>query len=177
MASWVIVRSRIRLRVLCAGVSTGGVLGERMPKSAIRWDLRGGLVMGIGVGIMRHVWRGTRSSCVLALVSLCAMCPLIAGVGVGVTLGSVRGACIGEWSGVLLAASWKMSWRSPSDLRVEMRSCGDLMPWRVLERCAADAMTRSSGVTDGLVKYLCLKKAAPEMRVARVVGVQNFQHR
>ena len=53
MASWVIVRSQIRLRVLCAGVSTGGVLGERMPKSAIRWDLRGGLVMGMGVGIMR----------------------------------------------------------------------------------------------------------------------------
>ena len=110
-------------------------------------------------------------------ILLCAMCPLISGVGVGVTLGSVRGACIGEWSGVLLAASWKMSWRSPSDLRVEVCSCGDLMPWRVLERCAAAAMTQSSGVTDGLVKYLCLKKAAPEMRVARVVGVQNFQHR
>jgi len=31
-------------------------------------------------------------------------------------------------------------------------------------------------VIDGLVKYLCLKKAAPEMRMARVVGVQNFQH-
>ena len=177
MASWVIVRSQIRLRVLCAGVSTGGVLGERMPKSAICWDLQGGLVMGMGVGIMHRVWRGTRSSCVLALVSFCAMCLLIVGFGVGVTLGSVLQACIGEWSGVLLAASWKMSWRSPSDLRVEVCSCGDLMPWRVLERCAAAAMTRSSGVTDGLVKYLCLKKAAPEMRVARVVGVQNFQHR
>ena len=36
MASWVIVHSRTQLRVLCAGVSTGGVLDERMPKSAIR---------------------------------------------------------------------------------------------------------------------------------------------
>ena len=36
MASWVIVHSRTRLRVLRAGVSTEGVLDERMPKSAIR---------------------------------------------------------------------------------------------------------------------------------------------
>jgi len=68
MASWVIVRSRIRLRVLCAGVLTGGVLGERMPKSAIRWDLRGGMVMRMGAGIMRRVWKGTCSSCVPALL-------------------------------------------------------------------------------------------------------------
>ncbi len=60
----------------------------------------------------------------------------------GVTHGGVRMACIGERSGVLLVASWKMSWRSPSDLTVEVcSSCGDLMPWRVLERCAAAAMT------------------------------------
>ncbi len=96
--------------------------------------------MGMGVGIMCHVWRGTRSSCVV-ISSLCALSPLFSGVGVGVTLGGVCGACIGERSGVLLAASWKMSWRSPSDLRVEVCSCGDLMPWRVLERSAAAAMT------------------------------------
>ena len=35
----------------------------------------------------------------------------------GVTLGGVHGACIGEKSGILLAALWKMSWRSLSDLR------------------------------------------------------------
>ena len=35
MASWVIVHSRTRLQVLRAGVSTGGGLDERMPKSAI----------------------------------------------------------------------------------------------------------------------------------------------
>jgi hypothetical protein len=29
-------------------------------------------------------------------------------------------------------------------------------------------------VTDGLVRYLCLKKAAPEMHVARVVGVPKL---
>jgi len=83
--------------------------------------------MGMGVGIMCCVWRGTRSFCVV-ITLLCALCPLFLGVGVGVTLGGVRGACIGEGSGVLLAASWKMSWRSPSDLRVEVCSCGDLMP-------------------------------------------------
>ena len=96
--------------------------------------------MGMGVGIMCHVRRGSCSSCVV-VSSLCALCPLFSGVGMGVTLGGVRGACIEERSGVLLAASWKMSWRSPSDLRVEVCSCGDLMPWRVLERCAAAAMT------------------------------------
>ena len=97
--------------------------------------------MGMGVGIMCCVWRaGTRSSCVV-ISSLCELCPLFLGVGVGDTLGGVCGACIGEGSGVLSAASWKMSWRSPSDLRVEVCSCGDLMPWRVLERCAAAAMT------------------------------------
>ncbi len=29
----------------------------------------------------------------------------------------------------------------------------------------------------GIVKYLCLKKAAPKTRVERVVTNQNFQHR
>ena len=29
----------------------------------------------------------------------------------------------------------------------------------------------------GLVKYLCLKKAVPEMHVAQVAGVQNCQQR
>ena len=96
--------------------------------------------MGMGVGIMCRVWRSTRSSFVV-ISSLCALCPLFSGVGVSVTLGGVRRACIEERSGVMLAASWKMSWRSPSDLRVEVCSCGDLMPWRVLERCAAAAMT------------------------------------
>ena len=60
--------------------------------------------MGMGVGIMCRVWRGTCSSCVV-VSSLFALCPLISGVGVGVTLGGLRGACIGERSGVLLAAS------------------------------------------------------------------------
>ena len=66
------------------------------------------------------------------------LCP---GVGVGVTLGGVRRDCVGEWSGVVLAASWTMSWRSPRDLRVEVCSCGGLMPWSVLVRCAAAAIT------------------------------------
>ncbi len=49
-----------------------------------------GLVMGMGVGIMCRVWRGTRSSCVV-ISSLCALYPLFSGVGVGVTLGGVWG--------------------------------------------------------------------------------------
>ncbi len=40
----------------------------------------------------------------------------------------------------------------------------------------AAAITLSSGVTVGFVKYLCLKKAAPKMQVARMVTNQNFQH-
>jgi hypothetical protein len=60
---------------------------------------------------------------------------------VGVTLGGVRRDCIGEGSWVVLATPWKMSWRSLSDLRLEVCSCGDLMPWRVSVRCAAAAIT------------------------------------
>jgi hypothetical protein len=73
---------------------------------------------------------------------------------------------------VALAASWNISWRSPSAWRVEVCSCGDLMPWRVSVRHADAAITWtwSSNVTFGLVRYLCLKKAAPEMLVAHVVG-------
>ncbi len=41
----------------------------------------------------------------------------------------------------------------------------------------AVSITLSSGVTVGLVRYLCLKKAAPEMRVARMVTNHDFQHR
>jgi hypothetical protein len=57
----------------------------------------------------------------------------------------------------------------------------DLRMWGGIQlACAsapAAAITLSLGVTLGFVTYLCLKKAAPEMRVARVVTDQNFQHR
>jgi hypothetical protein len=43
-------------------------------------------------------------------------------------------------------------------------------------RFSAAAMTKSSGVTNGLVRYLCLKNTAPEIQVARVAVDQNFQH-
>ncbi len=66
--------------------------------------------------------------------------PIVSRVGVGVTLGGVRRDCIGEGSWVVLAASWKVYWRLLSDLRVEVCSCGDLMPWRVFVRCAAAAI-------------------------------------
>ena len=48
---------------------------------------------------------------------------------------------------------------------------------RASARLAAVAMTRSLGVADGLERYLCLKKAAPEIQVARIAVDQNFQHR
>jgi hypothetical protein len=38
----------------------------------------------------------------------------------------------------------------------------------------AASIILSSGVTAGFVRYSCLKKAAPKMRVARVVIDQNF---
>jgi hypothetical protein len=47
---------------------------------------------------------------------------------------------------------------------------------KAFDRLAAAAMTRSYGVTAGLVIYLCLKNAAPNMRVAHVLFDQNFQH-
>jgi hypothetical protein len=43
-------------------------------------------------------------------------------------------------------------------------------------RLSAVAMTKSSGVTDGFVRYLCLKNAVPEIQVAQVAVDQNFQH-
>jgi hypothetical protein len=48
---------------------------------------------------------------------------------------------------------------------------------KAFDRLAAAAMTRSSGVTAGLVIYLCLKNAAPDTRVARVLFDQNFHYR
>jgi hypothetical protein len=152
--------------------------------------------MGMGVGSMRRVCNGTHSSCVIisslgvtlvgcVLVRLSS--PFVGFFG-GCVLVRISSPFVGFFVGcvlvrissrlwVVLVASWKISWRSPSDLRVEVCSCGDLMPSSVSLRCAAAAITRSSRVIDGFVRYLCLKNAAPEMRVARVVGVQNFQHR
>ncbi len=44
-------------------------------------------------------------------------------------------------------------------------------------RFSAAVMTKLSGVTDRFVRYLCLRNAAPEIRVAWVAVDQNFQHR
>jgi hypothetical protein len=43
-------------------------------------------------------------------------------------------------------------------------------------RFAAVAMTKSSGVTDGLFRYLCLKNPAPKICIAQVAIDQNFQY-
>ena len=48
-----------------------------------------------------------------------------------------------------------------------LKSIGEMHSWRNdLDFCHGD----------WVVRYLCLKKAAPQMRVARVEGVQNAQH-
>jgi hypothetical protein len=58
----------------------------------------------------------------------------------------------------------------------------DLHMWGGIQLSSARAsalaasITLSSGVTAGFVRYLCLKKVAPKMRVARMVTNQNFQH-
>ena len=41
----------------------------------------------------------------------------------------------------------------------------------------AAEMTASSGVTDGLVMYLCLKNTVSDTRSALVLVFQRFQHR
>ena len=58
----------------------------------------------------------------------------------------------------------------------ELRRSTGIVVSRALARLAAAAMTRSLGVANGLERYLRLKNAAPEIRVARVVVDQNFQH-
>ena len=67
--------------------------------------------------------------------------------------------------------------KSVSIWSVDWCMCAGILLWRVCARAPAAAMTLSSGVTCGVVMYLCLKKAAPDIWVARVVVDQNLQHR
>ena len=110
-------------------------------------------------------------------------------IGVGGTLGEVVGACWGcvrTISGVIAwvarsllyrsSALEKSAERSVSAFMEESRRSTGIVVSRALARLAAVAMTRSSGVANGLERYLCLKNAAPKIRVARVVVDQNFQH-
>ncbi len=111
-------------------------------------------------------------------------------IGVGGTLGEVVGVCWGcvrmvssviTWvAGSLLyrsAALEKSAHRSVSAFMEESRRSTGIVVSRALARLAAAAMTRSLGAANGLERYLCLKNAAPEIREARVVVDQNFQHR
>ncbi len=60
---------------------------------------------------------------------------------------------------------------------VDSRVCGGGIQLSSARASApAAAITLSSGVTMGFVKYLCLKKAAPKMWATRMVTDQNFQH-
>ncbi len=59
---------------------------------------------------------------------------------------------------------------------VDLRMWGGVQLSSARASAPAASITLSSGVTVGFVRYLCLKKAAPEMRVTRVVTSQNFQH-
>ena len=69
-----------------------------------------------------------------------------------------------------------MSCRSVSDWRGEGCRFGRVAPLSVVTVACAAAITLSSGETDGFVMYLCLKNAAPEIRVACVDADQNLQH-
>ena len=69
-----------------------------------------------------------------------------------------------------------MSCRSASAWIDDCRRWCGMFVAKAFDRLAAAAMTRSSGVTAGLVIYLCLKNAAPNTQVAHVSFDQNFQH-
>ncbi len=49
---------------------------------------------------------------------------------------------------------------------VKTRKCFGMEILRAWARFLAEAMTKSSGATNGFVRYLRLKNAAPEIRVA-----------
>ena len=68
----------------------------------------------------------------------------------------------------LWAASVNTSERSFRAWIVEIPRCCGMEVLRARVRFTAAAMTKSSGVTNGFVRYLCLKNAAPEIRVAWV---------
>ena len=52
-----------------------------------------------------------------------------------------------------------------------------VLDMRTSERFAVATMMVSSGVTVGLVMYLCLKSTATEMRVVRETSVHTVQQR
>jgi hypothetical protein len=60
-------------------------------------------------------------------------------------------------------ASVKTSERSFRAWIVETHRCCGMEVSRARARLSAAVMTKSSGVTDGLVRFLCLKNAAPEI--------------
>ena len=74
------------------------------------------------------------------------------------------------------AASEKSAERSVSAFKEDSHRSTGIVVSRALARLTAAAMTRSLGVADRLERYLCLKNAASEIQVARVVVDQNFQH-
>jgi hypothetical protein len=60
-------------------------------------------------------------------------------------------------------ASVNTSERSFKAWMVETCRCCGMEVSSAWVRFSAAVMTKSSGVTDGLVRYLCLKNAAPEI--------------
>ncbi len=80
------------------------------------------------------------------------------------------------WMVGLLQYLWdayvNTSERSFKAWMVETCRCWGIEVSSAQARFSAVAMTKSSGVTDGLVGYLCLKNAVPEIWVAQVDSVQ-----
>jgi hypothetical protein len=76
----------------------------------------------------------------------------------------------------LWAASVNTSERSFRAWIVEIPRCCGMEVLRARVRFTAAAMTKSSGVTNGFVRYSCLNNTAPKIQVARVAVDQNSQH-
>jgi hypothetical protein len=68
------------------------------------------------------------------------------------------------------------SWRSLRAWMVDSRIWGGVQLSSAQASAPAALIALTSGLIAGFVRYLCLKKAALEMRFTRMVTDQNFQH-
>jgi hypothetical protein len=74
----------------------------------------------------------------------------------------------------LWAASMNTSERSFRAWIVETCRCCGMKVSEAQVRFSATAMTKSSGLTNGFVRCLCLKNVAPKIPVAWIAIDQNF---
>ena len=91
------------------------------------------------------------------------------------------GACTGACSGTVLTLSsvfgCRMSCSCGSLSMVLSQSCGGIFVVSIFASPTMAATIRSSGLTAGLVRYLCLNQTAPNTRVLCVPFIQIVWHR